>query len=99
MKITKKLVNSALPKITEIERSYTPSGYTGFSPYDMRRLREAIAEINDDETISIYLYGVGDAYEERHYYNKYRGSVITDIIENWLRGEATRDMTVTSIVE
>lgn len=86
MKLTKKSINAALPRLDELRRSFLLPGSTGRIPYRyMRHLRCAMLDIDPDtkQATRCVVYGVGDALESDHYYG-IDCIDITECIMSWM---------------
>lgn len=94
MKYTIKSINAALPRVDALRREYRTYGSTGLTP-QRTTFNAAYISTEDDGTVSIRVYGVGDAYEARDYHGETIS--ITDIIEAWIKGETDREHAVYDI--
>lgn len=81
MKITKKSVNAALPRLDQIRREYLMPGSVGIINVQRGHLSCAVAEADDDGIVSITLYAVGDAQKRNHYYGTDCIDVTDEIVE------------------
>ena len=80
MKVTIKAVLKALPRFDWLRREYMFPGETGYA-HGRGYLASAYADIEEDGSVEITLYAVGDAMERRHYYGE-TGTfdIITEIV-------------------
>ena len=95
--ITKKSINSALPRLDELRRNFLLPGSTGLIPYPhMRHLRCAMLDIDPDDgkVTRCVVYGVGDALE----YDHYHGVDCMDITEHIIQWMSDCDASRKSIV-
>lgn len=94
MKYTLKSINAALPRIDALRREYRTYGSTGLTP-QRTTFASAYISAEDDDTVSVRIYGVGDAYEARDYHGETID--ISDTIESWIKGETDREHAVYDI--
>ena len=94
MRITLKAVNAALPRVDALRREFRLYGSTGLTP-QRTTLGSAYAEAGNDGTVSIRVYGVEDGKIRRDYYGETVN--ITEIVEDWMRGETDRGHAVFDI--
>lgn len=99
MKPTIKSINAALPRLDTIRRKYMFHGETGFA-HGVGHLPAAYADIGEDGNVTgIAIYAVGDAQEERHYYNRTGTVSIYDIIDEVLRDWDISRSTVAHMIQ
>lgn len=90
-KITLSTINANLPRLDTLRRSYRLHEWTGVFPSGTQTFSHAFADYDGDGNCTeIRTYAYGDAMERRHYYGTGDTADVTDIIEDWMRGEYDR---------
>lgn len=90
-KITLSSINANLPRLDTLRRSYRLHEWTGVFPSGIQTFSRAFADYDGNGNCTeIRTYAYGDAMERRHYYGTGDTADVTDIIEDWMRGEYDR---------
>lgn len=94
--ITRRAINAALDRIDNIRASYLYPGQTGVVERNQTLLEQAACEVYDNGRVTIHLYGVGDAREERHYFGRYPYDAV-NVLHEWMQGNIDRTEAVALI--
>jgi hypothetical protein len=89
-KVTLSTINKRLPRVDWLQRNYLLDTFSGITPKGAKRLRIVFADLDNGDFTGIRVYAYGDAMEARHWYGIGNSANVTDIIENWMRGEYDR---------
>ena len=94
MKVTKKAINKALPSIRYFNKWYVPHGFAGMLPENASTLASVVFRVNKDGDVVERDYAIGDAKEPEDY--RMGGVCVdaSDVIENWMRGNMSRNEVV-----
>lgn len=99
MKVTKKSINSVLPRIDWLNRYYLYSGFSGIAPDNSSTISLVVLDLDPDSrsATDCTVYGVGEAMRPHHYHMTGAVCDITVPVEAWMRGDITRRECVAEI--
>ena len=85
-------INQFLPSLAYFKRCYILHEFSGVLPENAQYISGVYADFDTEtgECTGIYDYAVGEARMKRHFNADEGVAVITDTIENWMRGEIDR---------
>lgn len=97
MKVTKKAINKALPSIRYFNKCFVPHGFIGLMPENVSTLASVIFRLDKDKNVIERDYAIGETKEPEDY--RMEGVCVdaSDVIENWMRGNMSRNEVVETI--